>query len=155
MRAYDVDVGGDDFTSSGGGALQGGIKTGSVNTVAVAEDSHNLLAFGTSLGTVEFWDPRSKGRIGILQNPVGADPIDGRPEITALKFDQSGLGVATGSSTGLIHLYDLRSPNPILKKDHGYGYPVQTLTYLSQTTEPKILSADKSSMPSHFEWVFG
>jgi len=150
MRGYEIDVGGDDLTSGGGGALQGGIATGSVNTAAIAEDSHNLLAFGTSLGTVEFWDSRSRGRIGILQSQRQSDPIDGRQEITALEFDRSGLGIATGSSTGLIHLYDLRSPNPILKKDQGYGYPIHTLTYLhsstitrAQTTEPKILSADK------------
>ena len=67
MKPYQVDVGGDDMTTAGGGALQGGINTGSVNTVAIAEDSHNLLAFGTSIGTVEFWDPRSKARIGISQ----------------------------------------------------------------------------------------
>lgn len=150
MRGYEIEVGGDDFASSGGGALQGGIATGSVNTAAVAEESHNLLAFGTSLGTVEFWDTRSRGRIGVLQNPRQSDFVDGRQELTALEFDRSGLGIATGSSTGLIRLYDLRSPNPILKKDQGYGYPIHTLTYLdssstyhSQTSEPKILSADK------------
>lgn len=150
MRSYEIDVGGDDFTSSGGGALQGGIRTGSVNTAAVAEDSHNLLAFGTSLGTVEFWDPRARGRIGVLQDPTKYDPIDGKSEITALEFDRSGLGLATGSSTGLIHLYDLRSASPRLKKDQGYGYPIHTLTYLAsstdtraQTDEPKILSADR------------
>ena len=150
MRAYEVDVGGDDYTSRGGGALQGGISTGSVNTAAIAEESHNLLAFGTSLGTVEFWDSRSRGRAGILQSPGYSGPMDGKQEITALEFDRSGLGLAMGSSTGLIHLYDLRSPNPVLKKDQGYGYPIQTLIYLqsststrSQISEPKILSADK------------
>ena len=150
MRAYEIDVGGDDFTTSGGGTLQGGIGAGSVNTAAVAEDSHNLLAFGTSLGTVEFWDPRKRDRICVLHGPDQADPIDGRSEITALEFDRSGLELATGSSTGLIYLYDLRSPVPILKKDQGYGYPIQTLIFLkssttvrAQTNESKILSADK------------
>ncbi len=150
MRGFEVDVGGDDLTSSGGGALQGGIGTGSVNTAAIAEESHGLLAFGTSLGTVEFWDPRSRGRVGILQTPRQSGPIEGRQEITALEFDRSGLGIATGSSTGLIYLYDLRSPAPLLKKDQGYGYPIQTLIYLTsststraQTAEAKILSADK------------
>ena len=150
MRGYEVDVGGDDFTSSGGGALQGGIGTGSVNTAAIAEATHGLLAFGTSLGTVEFWDSRSKGRVGILQSPRQSGQIDEKPEITALEFDHSGLGIATGSSTGLIHLYDLRSPAPLLKKDQGYGYPIQTLIYLTssastrtQIADPKILSADK------------
>lgn len=150
MRAYEVDVGGDDMASTGGGALQGGISTGSVNTAAVAQESHSLLAFGTSLGTVEFWDPRSRSRIGILQSPSRLDMIDGRQEVTALEFDRSGLGIATGSSAGLIHLYDLRSPIPVLKKDQGYGYPIQDIIYLTsttstraQTTSPKILSSDK------------
>lgn len=150
MKGYEVDVGGDDYTTVGSGALQGGINTGSVNTAAVAEESHNLLAFGTSLGTVEFWDPRSRSRVGLLQSPPNISAIDGRPEITALEFNRSGLVLATGSSTGLIHLYDLRRPVPLLKKDQGYGYPIQTLTFLTPTTTsltpsstPKVLSADK------------
>ena len=150
MRPFEVDVGGDDMTSLGGGALQGGIRTGSVNTAAVAEKSHNLLAFGTSLGTVEFWDPRSRDRVGILPSHLQKTLIEGRQEITALEFHHSGLTIATGSSAGLVHLYDLRSPNPILKKDQGFGYPIHTLNFLNsttssrgQSTEPKILSADK------------
>ncbi|KAH0534058.1 hypothetical protein FGG08_007337 [Glutinoglossum americanum] len=159
MKGYEVDVGGDDLTSVGGGALQGGINTGSVNVAAIAEESHNLLAFGTSRGTVEFWDSRSRSRVGILAQsdiplPNGGDAeISGRSEVTALQFHRSGLTLATGSSAGLIHLYDLRSPVPLLKKDQGYGYPIQTLTFLTPSSssrssqallsEPKILSADK------------
>lgn len=150
MRSYEVDVGGDDFTSAGGGALQGGINTGAVNTGAIAEESHNLLAFGTSIGTVELWDPRARGRAGILLPPSQSQPGEARHEITALEFHRSGLTLGTGSSNGLIHLYDLRSPVPFLKKDQGYGYPVHTLKFLQssshtreQTMEPKILSSDK------------
>ncbi|CEL05461.1 WD40-repeat-containing domain protein [Aspergillus pseudodeflectus] len=150
MRSFEVDVGGDDFTSTGGGTLQGGINTGAVNTAAIAEESHNLLAFGTTLGTVELWDPRAKGRAGVLLPPTQTGPDDFRNEITALEFHRSGLTLATGSSNGLIHLYDLRSPMPLLKKDQGYGFPVHTLKFLlpssstrEQTLEPKILSADK------------
>ncbi|KAA6413095.1 MAG: WD repeat protein [Lasallia pustulata] len=150
MRGYEVDVGGDDFTSAGGGALQGGISTGAVNTAAIAEESHNLLAFGTSIGTVEFWDSRSRSRVGILAGTTKPDMIDGKQEITALEFHRSGLTLATGSSTGLVHLYDLRSPVALLKKDQGYGYPIQDLIFLTPSTasraqdaEPKILSADR------------
>jgi ribosome biogenesis protein ENP2 len=136
MKPYQVDVGGDDMTSAGGGALQGGIHTGSVNTAAIAEDSHNLLAFGTSIGTVEFWDPRSKGRIGVLARQTG--------EITALDFDRSGLSLATGNSQGLVQIFDLRKPIPLLRKDQGYGYPIQTLMHLTTLSqERKILSSDK------------
>jgi ribosome biogenesis protein ENP2 len=144
MKGYEVDVGGDEA----GGAIQGGIHSGSVNTGSIAEDSHNLLAFGTSLGTVEFWDARSRNRVGILSAPK--DAFEGRSEITALQFHRSGLELAAGNSSGLIHLYDLRSPVPLLKKDQGYGFPIKNIIYLNsststraQTSEPKILTSDK------------
>lgn len=148
MKSYEIDVGGDDTATTGAGSLQGGINAGSVNTASIAEDSHNLLAFGTSLGTVEFWDPRSRNRAGILSAPT--DAFEGRSEISALQFHRSGLELATGSASGLIHLYDLRSPVPILKKDQGYGYAIKNIIYLNsatssraQTAEPKILTSDK------------
>lgn len=136
MKPYQVDVGGDDLTTAGGGALQGGINTGSVNTAAIAEESHNLLAFGTSIGTVEFWDSRTKAKVGILPRQEG--------EITALDFDRSGLSLVTGSSEGLVQIFDLRRPVPILRKDQGYGYPIKTLIHVTNSSqEKKILSADK------------
>lgn len=147
MKEYEVEVGGDDLLSMGGGALQGGINTGSVNTAAVAEGSHGLMAFGTSIGTVEYWDARSRARVAVLNLPRESDS---RAEVTALDFHRSGISMAVGSSTGVIYLYDLRSTNPTLRKDHGYGFPVQTLQYLDMSTstrnaasEPKILSADR------------
>ena len=150
MRSYEVDIADDDTQHTGGHSLQGSVDIGSVNTAAIAEESHNLLAFGTSLGTIEFWDPRSKSRAGILRSSNPFDVIDGRQEITAVEFHRSGLTLAAGSSAGLIHIYDLRSPVPLLKKDQGYGFPIQTLTFLtpsvssqSHINEPKILSADK------------
>lgn len=150
MREYEIDVGGDDLTSSGAGALQGGINTGSVNTAAVAEESHSLMAFGTSIGTVEYWDSRSRNRVAALGVPQEQDLVGARSEVTALDFHRSGITTAVGTSSGMIYLYDLRSPLPLLQKDHGYGYAVQTLQFLTpstrsriQTDEPKILSADK------------
>ncbi|KAL1304077.1 hypothetical protein AAFC00_000512 [Neodothiora populina] len=154
MKSYEIDVGGDDFSSMGGGALQGGINVGSVNTAAVAENSHNLLAFGTSVGTVEFWDSRSRSRVGLLRQPQNAFAssldADSRSEITAMDFHASGLNLATGDSNGIVQLYDLRSPIPLLTKDQGYGYPIQTLKYLTPATRSasavsteKIMSSDK------------
>ncbi|KAF2026593.1 nucleolar protein 10 [Setomelanomma holmii] len=147
MRSYEVDVGGDDI-ATGSGTLQGGIDAGAVNTGAIAEDSHNLLAFGTSLGTVEFWDSRSRNRVGILSAPQ--DAFEGRAEISALTYHRSGMELAVGNSNGIVHLYDMRSPKPLLKKDQGYGFAIKNIIYLdsntasrAQTTEPKILTADK------------
>lgn len=134
MKSYQVDVGGDDATTGGG--LQGGIGVGCVNTAAIAEESHNLLAFGTSLGTVEFWDPRSKTRIAVLGGHEG--------EVTALDFASNGLSIATGSSSGMMQIFDMRRPTPLLKKDHGYGFPVKKLIHMTTASqEKKILSADK------------
>jgi len=50
-----------------------------------------------------------------------------------------------GDSNGIVRLYDLRSPTPLLKKDQGYGLPIKNIIYLdgAQTAEPKILTADK------------
>ncbi|OCT46290.1 Ribosome biogenesis protein ENP2 [Cladophialophora carrionii] len=147
MSEFEIDVGGDDLNTIGGGALQGGIQVGSVNVAAVAEGSHNLLAFGTSLGTVEYWDTRSRAPVATLAVP---SDFEGRPEVTALDYHRSGISMAVGTSSGLIYLYDLRSSLPTLKKDHGYGYPVQYVQYLAQgvktrdsVTEPKIASADR------------
>merc|ERR1712000_263441 len=134
MKSYQVDVGGDDATTGGG--LQGGIGVGSVNTAAIAEESHNLLAFGTSLGTVEFWDPRSKAKIAVLGGHDG--------EVTALDFASNGLSIATGSSSGMMQIFDMRRPTPLLKKDHGYGFPIKKLIHMTTASqEKKILSADK------------
>ncbi|KAF2260692.1 WD repeat protein [Lojkania enalia] len=148
MKGYEVEVGGNDAATVGARALQGGISTGSVNTAAVAEDSHNLLAFGTSLGTVEFWDSRSRNRVGILS--ASQDAFEGRSEISALQFERSGLELATGNSNGIVQLYDLRSTVPLLKKDQGYGFPIKNIIYLNsstsrraQTSENKILTSDK------------
>lgn len=147
MKGFEVEVGGDDLLSLGGGALQGGIQAGAVNCAAVAEESHGLLAFGTSLGTVEFWDHRSKSRICALGSPTTTDTSAG---ITALAFHRAGLQIATGSEAGMIHTYDLRSPVPLIKKDQGYDFPIKTLQYLTPSTtsrgaasEEKIMSADK------------
>jgi ribosome biogenesis protein ENP2 len=133
MKSYQVDVGDDDRIESG---LQGSIEAGSVNKVATAENSHNLLSFGTSIGTVEFWDPRSKSRVARLEGIGG--------EITALDYSQSGLSIATGSSTGMVQIFDLRRPAPLLTKDQGNGYPIRNILHLTTAShEKKILSSDK------------
>ena len=133
MKSYHVDVGKDDGVEGG---LQGSIGVGSVNTAAIAENSHNLAAFGTSIGTVEFWDPRSKSRVATLGGQEG--------EITALDFSPSGLSLATGSSNGLIKLFDLRTPVPLLTKEHGPGFPIKNIIHMTTVSqEKKILSADK------------
>ncbi len=110
-----------------------------MNTAAIAENSHGLYAFGTTLPSVEFWDPRSRARVATLQTHDGG--------ITALAFSPSGLSLATGSDTGIVNLYDLRRPAPLLTKDHGFGFPIKSLIHLTTASqEKKILSADKRAI---------
>ncbi|GAM89784.1 hypothetical protein ANO11243_078230 [Dothideomycetidae sp. 11243] len=148
MKGYEVDVGGDDEATVGAGSLQGGISVGAVNAAAVAETSHNMLAFGTSLGTVEFWDHRSRSRVSTLQRPQHYSlDVVARPEISALEFHSSGLKIATGTSTGLVSIYDLRSPVPLLQREQGYEEPIQNLRFLeSSLASEKIMTADKRTI---------
>ncbi|KAI1846097.1 hypothetical protein JX266_007906 [Neoarthrinium moseri] len=133
MKSYHVDIGADEGVETG---LQGSIGVGAVLVAAQAENTHNLTAFGTSIGTIEFWDPRSKSRVSIIGGQEG--------EVTALDFNSSGLSLASGTSTGLIKLFDLRSPVPLLQKDQGLGFPVKELMHMTTASqEKKVLSADK------------
>jgi ribosome biogenesis protein ENP2 len=133
MRSYSVNVGADEGIESG---RQGSIEVGAVNTAALAEESHGLCSFGTSLGTVEFWDPRARTRVATLESSDGG--------ITALSFSPSGLSLATGSTTGLVRLYDLRRPAPLLTKDQGFGYQIKRLIHVTSASQEKLLlSADQ------------
>jgi ribosome biogenesis protein ENP2 len=132
LRPWQIDVGKDTDASG----LQGGIHVGSVNVAAVAERTHGLCAFGTSISTVEFYDPRSKGRVAVLGGHDG--------EVTALDYSDDGLSLALGTSTGQIRVFDLRNPRPLMKKDQGMGLPIKNLIHLKTPTEErKLLSADK------------
>ncbi|KAF3922036.1 hypothetical protein ABW20_dc0106758 [Dactylellina cionopaga] len=105
----------------------------------VQSEVHGLLAFGTNQGTTELWDPRVGSRVATVERA-------GMDSITALAFDPTGLQLAAGTSEGLIRLYDLRSPVPLLTKDQGYSYPIKNLIYLPPVhseSETKLLSADK------------
>ncbi|KAL1918913.1 uncharacterized protein VTP21DRAFT_2294 [Calcarisporiella thermophila] len=88
--------------------------------------AHQLFSFGTADGTVEFWDPRSRSRVGLLPPRSG----EGGFEISALKSRNDGLSLAVGTSTGLTMLYDLRTANPWIVKDHQYGYPIKNIHWL-------------------------
>ncbi|KAK9491510.1 WD40-repeat-containing domain protein [Lipomyces doorenjongii] len=113
--------------------------------------AHGLLAFGLENNTVQFWDPRSRTKL--IQMDMDNDDDDGGnlgtgAGITALKFRSDGLSLAVGTSAGQTVLYDLRSPNPLLRKEQGYGLPVNKLIWIegdgggSESTV-RVLSSDK------------
>lgn len=106
--------------------------------------AHQLCAFGTEAGTVEFWDPRYRSRVALLRpSPPSYENIDNLA-VTALKFRDDGLSVAVGTSTGHSLLYDLRSPTPWLTKDQQYGLPIKSLHWYDDYSDGgKVISADK------------
>jgi ribosome biogenesis protein ENP2 len=109
------------------GRFLNSLVTESASGVNVCEinPAHQLFGFGTAEGTVEFWDPRARARVGLLTPhlPSSVDTTSGL-EITALKFRHDGLSMALGTSTGHTMLYDLRHPRPWLVKDQQYGLPI-------------------------------
>ncbi|KAJ0109856.1 wd repeat protein [Diaporthe amygdali] len=134
MKSYEIDVGGDDGLEAG---LQGSIEAGCVSSAAVAEDTHNLLAFGTSKGSVELIDPRARSKVAVLEGLEG--------EVSALDFNPySGMSLAIGTSQGICSVFDLRRPVPLLRKDQGFGYAIQNILHLKTASqERKILTSDK------------
>uniref|UniRef100_A0A0F7Z6T7 Nucleolar protein 10 n=1 Tax=Crotalus adamanteus TaxID=8729 RepID=A0A0F7Z6T7_CROAD len=115
----------------------------SENHVCDINPVHGLFATGTIEGKVECWDPRVRNRVGILDcalNSVTADQeVGGLPAVSALKFVGS-LKMAVGTSTGQVLLYDLRSSNPLIMKDHQYGLPVKSIQF--HNALDLIISAD-------------
>ncbi|KAJ8097935.1 WD40-repeat-containing domain protein [Lipomyces tetrasporus] len=113
--------------------------------------AHGLLAFGLENNTVQFWDPRSRTKLLQMQmdnDDEGDSNFGIGGGITALKFNNDGLSLAVGTSAGQTVLYDLRSPNPLLKKEQGYGLPINSLIWIEGTRDDsdgraRVLSADK------------
>lgn len=103
-----------------------------VNCVEI-NPAHQLFGMGTSKGTVELWDPRSKSRVGLLSNlevPAAYGRDDNTAlEVSALKFRSDGLTMGVGTTTGHTLLYDLRSTVPTIVKDHQYGFPIKTIHF--------------------------
>ncbi|KAF9518008.1 hypothetical protein BS47DRAFT_1371205 [Hydnum rufescens UP504] len=122
--------------------------------------AHQLLCFGTegyaggASGVVDFWDPRSRSRVGTLVLPWTqlAPPI--RPNspreafsISSLASRSDGLSLAVGTSTGHTLLYDIRSPRAYAVKDQGYGLPVKVVSWVEGGSKMAgdgiVISADK------------
>ncbi|KAF9578084.1 hypothetical protein BGW38_006321, partial [Lunasporangiospora selenospora] len=108
--------------------------------------AHQLYGCGTDAGTVEFWDLRVRGRVGILAPSLPENEFSSALKITALKFRDDGLTMAAGTSTGHVLMYDLRSSVPLFVKDHQYGFPIKTIHFHEgihgEDGRTKVISSD-------------
>ncbi|KAH9477781.1 Ribosome biogenesis protein enp2-like protein [Psilocybe cubensis] len=122
-----------------------------INVVDI-NPAHNLLAFGVDgNGTTQFWDPRSRTRVGTLRLPRERLQSVGTTQdalsVTAIASRIDGLSYAIGTSTGHTLLYDIRAAKPFALKDQGYGLPVKNVSWIEggsrMAGDGMVLSADK------------
>ena len=98
-----------------------------------------ILTFypGTENGTVECWDPRSRNRASVLT--VSQDK-----SVTCLESNKL-LGLGVGTNTGQVYLYDIRSSEPVLVKDHYYDKPINSIHFHETEDENLVISACSKS----------
>ncbi|QRW10700.1 ribosome biogenesis protein enp2 [Ceratobasidium sp. AG-Ba] len=116
-----------------------------VNAVDI-NPAHQLFAFGLDgRGVVDFWDPRARSRVGMLDLPgVDVGEMEG---VSALASRADGLSLAVGTKAGRTLLYDLRAARPFATKDQGYGLPVHCVSWIEggsrMAGDGLVVSADK------------
>jgi ribosome biogenesis protein ENP2 len=89
---------------------------------------HHLLIAGSQEGWVEAWDPRDKKRCSTLDVAMKIKNYRDFPSITSVKF-KNGLQMAVGTASGHVLLYDIRSSEPLLVKDHLNRIPVKKIAF--------------------------
>ena len=117
------------------------LDTEGVNHVSL-NDVNGLLAASMETNIVEFWDPRSRSRVAKLQleNDLDSSPF----QVTCSSFKDDGLNFACGTSNGYSYIYDLRTSEPSIVKDQGYGFAVNKIIWLDSVEDSnKILTCDK------------
>eukprot|EP00197_Chlamydomonas_leiostraca_P004092 CAMPEP_0202871522 /NCGR_PEP_ID=MMETSP1391-20130828/18922_1 /ASSEMBLY_ACC=CAM_ASM_000867 /TAXON_ID=1034604 /ORGANISM="Chlamydomonas leiostraca, Strain SAG 11-49" /LENGTH=663 /DNA_ID=CAMNT_0049552351 /DNA_START=89 /DNA_END=2076 /DNA_ORIENTATION=- len=120
-------------------------RSPAVNALGISP-VHGLVAAAGEDGQLECFDPRARTSVGCL-NAAAACNAPGS-ELTCVRFDDAGLHVAVGTSTGLVALYDLRAQHPLLVKDHMYGAPIKDIKFHSAPGDGmgasrRVISSDK------------
>ncbi|KAM7351705.1 nucleolar protein 10 lethal (2) 34Fd [Cochliomyia hominivorax] len=104
---------------------------------------HGLLMVGSKEGTVEAWDPRSKTKCSTLDVAIKLPGVKEFPSVSALKY-KDGLHMAVGTNSGHVLLYDIRSKEPLLIKDHLNKVPIKRLAFNQQNNT--VYSLDEAML---------
>lgn len=118
-------------------------KSPAINACGFSPE-HGLFGCAGEDGVLECFDMRTKASVGSLDAASAA----GAPgeQLTALRFDDSGMHIAVGTSTGQVAVYDLRSSRPLVVKDHMYGTRIVDLKFQRAlgdgTSGRKVVSTD-------------
>lgn len=103
-----------------------------------------LYACAGNSNVVEFWDMRASYTkpVAVLQNratddgnAVGSfrDYTGAGSGATCIDFSPSGMHLAVGSSEGKVNIFDIRSKDPVLTRDHKNGLPIRSVKYQTET----------------------
>eukprot|EP01029_Cantina_marsupialis_P022793 TRINITY_DN5589_c0_g1_i2.p1 TRINITY_DN5589_c0_g1~~TRINITY_DN5589_c0_g1_i2.p1 ORF type:complete len:668 (+),score=230.85 TRINITY_DN5589_c0_g1_i2:81-2084(+) len=113
-----------------------------VNCLAM-NPQHQLLAAGGEDGFLECWDPKTLKSVAQLNlaGQFNNTSSNANPEITALRFD-GPLNLAVGSKTGVVVILDVRSSQPMIRKEHQYGEPIKCIKYHQYAGVKRIMTAD-------------
>ncbi|MEW5309813.1 MAG: hypothetical protein WDW38_001668 [Sanguina aurantia] len=120
-------------------------RSPSVNACGISP-THGLFACAGDDGVLECFDLRQRKAAGYLDAAAAAGAAG--QQLTALRFDDSGLHVAVGTQNGLVSLFDLRSQRPLVVKDHMYGSRIVDIKFHSGSGErggmggQRVISAD-------------
>jgi len=109
--------------------------------VCKVNDAHQLLAVGTGDGKVVCFDPRSRASVGTLDVGVCKviQELDSTPAVTSIAFN-GALEMGVGTSSGHVMLYDIRSTQPRVVKNHYYELPIKNIHFHKNNN--RIVSAD-------------
>lgn len=89
---------------------------------------HHLLCVGSAEGTIEAWDPRDKKKCSTLDVAMKIKSNRDHPAITSIKF-KNALQMGVGTASGHVLLYDIRSSEPLIVKDHLNRTPVRKIAF--------------------------
>ena len=108
--------------------------------------THGLFATGGEDGVLECFDLRAPRSISCLDVGTALKrPAAHGVEVTALRFNDTGLQLAVGTSDGHVGVFDLRAPRPISSYDQGYGAPIVDI----KMTNRRRSSSSSSSVGAH------
>ncbi|GJQ13426.1 hypothetical protein GpartN1_g5217.t1 [Galdieria partita] len=122
-------------------SLSEGIQVCGMNPV------YSMMAYGGEDGCLEIWDPRCRERAAKLDVATFIPSSDEYADIgvSSLRFDEmDGISMAVGMASGYCLLFDIRSSQPLVVKNQGYGLPVEGIKFHSKTRN--ILSHDRKSI---------
>ncbi|KAK9867626.1 hypothetical protein WJX84_003781 [Apatococcus fuscideae] len=116
-------------------------RSPAVNACGVAP-AHGLVGCAGEDGWLECFDLRQRRSVGAV-NAAAAMDAPGE-ELRALRFSDSGLHCAVGTSNGLVAVFDLRSSRPTVIKDHMYDAPIVDIKFHTPPggSTQRIVSAD-------------